>query len=149
MVDVAEYFNLDITTTHAAIAYLDRLQPTDKYSRYEWQMMAICCIIISAKYNEREEDVPPLRKLEEITQQRIPNEVILNYELWALKRMSWKLNGKPLKSLSLSLSRSLSHLMSFFFNFHSQNTSFFLISLYGTWYLTSWRYSIETNKFLF
>jgi hypothetical protein len=63
MVDVAEYFNLHLTTTHAAIAYLDRLQPNEKYSRFEWQMMAICCLIISSKYNECEEHVPPLHKL--------------------------------------------------------------------------------------
>lgn len=93
MIDVCEYFNLDITTTHAAIAYLDRLQPNEKFSRFEWQMMAICCILISSKYNECEEHVPPLRKLEEITQQRIGNDVLLNYELYALKKMSWKLNG--------------------------------------------------------
>jgi hypothetical protein len=47
----------------------------------------------SAKYNESEEDVPDLTTLEEITQQQIPNETVLNYELWALKRMGWKLNG--------------------------------------------------------
>jgi hypothetical protein len=32
--------------------------------------------------------------LEEITQQRIPNAALLNYELWALKKMSWKLNAR-------------------------------------------------------
>lgn len=96
MVDVAEYFNLHLTTTHAAIAYLDRLQPNEKYSRFEWQMMAICCLIISSKYNECEEHVPPLHKLEEITQQAMSNECVLNYELWALKRMGWKLNGTTL-----------------------------------------------------
>lgn len=94
MIDVAEFFNLHPTTTHAAIAYLDRLQPNEKFSRFEWQMLAISCLLISSKYNEREEDVPSLRKLEEITQQVIPNASILNYELWALKRMGWKLNGE-------------------------------------------------------
>jgi hypothetical protein len=93
MVDVAVYFNLHATTTHAAVAYLDRLQPNEKFSRYEWQMLAICCLLISSKYNETEENVPGLRRLEEITQQSIANSTILNYELWALKRMGWKLNG--------------------------------------------------------
>jgi hypothetical protein len=97
MVDVADYFNLHITTTHAAIAYLDRLQPNEKYTRFEWQMMAICCLIISSKYNEMEEHVPALPKLEEITQQTLSNECVLNYELWALKRMGWKLNGMFVK----------------------------------------------------
>ena len=93
MMDVCDYFALHPTTTHAAIAYLDRLQPSDKFSRYEWQMLAICCILISSKYNESEEDVPDLQTLEDITQQPIPNETVLNYELWALKKMGWKLNG--------------------------------------------------------
>lgn len=95
MVDVAEYFSLHPTTTHAAIAYLDRIQPNEKFTRLEWQMLAISCLLISSKYNEMEEHVPSLRKLELITQQTISNASILNYELWALKRMGWKLNGKP------------------------------------------------------
>jgi len=110
MVDVAEYFNLHLTTTHAAIAYLDRLQPNEKYSRFEWQMMAICCLIISSKYNECEEHVPPLHKLEEITQQAMSNECVLNYELWALKRMGWKLNARtPMAFLDsyMSLARCM------------------------------------------
>lgn len=94
MIDVCEYFNLHLTTTHAAIAYLDRLQPNERYSRYEWQMLAICCILISAKYNECEEHVPDRATLEDITQQRIPNETILSYEMFALKRMGWKLNAR-------------------------------------------------------
>lgn len=93
MIDVSDFFSLHITTAHAAVAYLDRLQPSEKCSRYEWQMMAICCIIISSKYNECEEHVPPLHRLEEITQQILTNECILAYELWALKKMGWKLNG--------------------------------------------------------
>lgn len=94
MVDVADFFDLHPTTTHAAIAYLDRLQPNEKFSRFEWQMLAICCMLISSKYNECEEHVPGLHRLEEITQQTISNESVLSYELWALKRMGWKLNAR-------------------------------------------------------
>lgn len=57
-------------------------------------MLAICCILISSKYNECEEHVPDLATLEEITQQSISNETVLNFELWALKRMGWKLNAR-------------------------------------------------------
>lgn len=94
MIDVCEYFNLHPTTTHGAIAYLDRLQPNEKYSRFEWQMLAICCVLVSAKYNESEEDVPDLATLEDITQQKIPNDSLLSYELWALKKMGWRLNAR-------------------------------------------------------
>mmetsp|Transcript_3997 Transcript_3997/g.4083 ORF Transcript_3997/g.4083 Transcript_3997/m.4083 type:complete len:335 (+) Transcript_3997:104-1108(+) len=94
MIDVCDYFALHATTTHAAIAYLDRLQPNEKYSRFEWQMLAICCILISAKYNESEEDVPDLATLEEITRQQISNDGVLNYELWALQRIGWTLSAR-------------------------------------------------------
>ena len=94
MVEVCDYFDLHPTTSHAAIAYLDRLQPNEKCSRLEWQMLAISCILLSSKYNESEEHVPDLATLEEITQQSISNEIILNYELWILKKLGWKLNGK-------------------------------------------------------
>lgn len=94
IVDVCEYFNLHPTTIHATVCYLDRLQPNESFNRQQWQMLAIACILISSKYNECEDSVPDLTTLEEITQQSISNETVLNYELWALKRMGWKLNGK-------------------------------------------------------
>jgi hypothetical protein len=40
-----------------------------------------------------EEDVPDLRSFGEIIQQEIPLQVHLEYELWVLKQMGWKLNG--------------------------------------------------------
>ena len=89
MLDVCANFNLHPTTAHLAVAYLDRIQPNDKFSRFEWQMLAICCIIIASKYNECETHVPDLMTLEEITHQSIPNASLLSYELWTLKRISY------------------------------------------------------------
>ena len=94
MIDVCKHFKLHNTTAHAAVAYLDRLQPNDRFNRFEWQMLAISCIIIASKFNECEDHVPCLRYLEDITQQEIRNETLLSYELWALKRMGWKLNAR-------------------------------------------------------
>ena len=51
-------------------------------------------ILLTAKYNECEEHVPDLQTLEDISQQKLSKDIVLNYELWALKRMGWKLNGK-------------------------------------------------------
>lgn len=51
-------------------------------------------IIFIAKYNECEEHVPDIATLEDISQQTISKETMLNYELWALKRMGWKLNAR-------------------------------------------------------
>jgi hypothetical protein len=93
IVDVCRYFQLHLSTTHTAIAYLDRLQPDESFSRLEWQMLAITCVVIAAKFSEREEDVPSLETLEEITQQQISTSVILNYELWALRKLSWEMNA--------------------------------------------------------
>ena len=90
---MSDYFQLHRTTAHAAAAYLDRLQPNERFTQKEWQLLAVCCIIIAAKFNESEEHVPDLYTLEEITKQRLPNETILNYELWILKKMGWRLNG--------------------------------------------------------
>lgn len=42
-----------------------------------------------AKYYEREQDVPPLSKLEEITQDRLPNKTVLTYEMWIVSRIDW------------------------------------------------------------
>ena len=101
MLDVCDYFNLHATTAHGAVAYLDRLQPNERFTRFHWQMLAICCILISSKYNECEEHVPDFRTLEDITQQRIRNEAVLAHELWALKKMGWRLNVRtPMTFLS-------------------------------------------------
>ena len=50
-------------------------------------------LFLTAKYNEAEEDVPDLHTLENIVKQPISNEVLLKYEMWALQKMGWKLNG--------------------------------------------------------
>ena len=92
--DVCDYFNLHPTSTHMAVAFLDRMQPNEKFTRFEWQMVAICCIVISAKYNECETHVPDLSTIEEITHQQISYTMLLNYELWVLKRMGWKLHAR-------------------------------------------------------
>lgn len=94
MMDVCEYFGLHITTTHAAIAYLDRLQPNDNDSRLEWQMIAISCIMVSSKYLESKDIVPDLATLEKITQQEISKENLLKYELKTLSRLDWILDVK-------------------------------------------------------
>lgn len=56
IMDVGEYFNLHSTTTHAAVAYLDRLQLT-KFSKNKWQMLAISCILISGLFDSRPDPV--------------------------------------------------------------------------------------------
>lgn len=94
MMDVCEYFGLHVTTTHAAIAYLDRLQPNDNDSRLEWQMIAISCIMVSSKYLESKDIVPDLATLEKITQQEITKENLLKYELKTLSRLDWILDVK-------------------------------------------------------
>lgn len=48
--DVGEYFSLHPTTTHSAVAYLDRLHLSG-FSRHEWQMLAISCILIAGTYS--------------------------------------------------------------------------------------------------
>ena len=51
-------------------------------------------IYLPAKYNESESDVPDLETLEYLIQLPIPKETLLNYELWTLQKLGWKLNGK-------------------------------------------------------
>lgn len=48
----------------------------------------------AAKYNESESDVPDLETLEYLIQLPIPKETLLNYELWTLQKLGWKLNGE-------------------------------------------------------
>ncbi len=72
---------------------MDRIQPNEKFCRYQWQLVAICCLIVSSKYNECEEHVPTLKSFACIINHPIPKEVELQYELWLLKQIGWRLNG--------------------------------------------------------
>jgi hypothetical protein len=47
-----------------------------------------------AKYNEMEEDVPDVYSFSGILGHDIPASVALDYELWVLKQMGWKLNAR-------------------------------------------------------
>lgn len=105
ILDVAEHFELHPTTSHAAVCYLDRIQPNEKFCLFQWQMVAVSCITIAAKYNEMEEDVPDLHSLGGLIGQDIPFNVALDYELWVLKLMGWKLNARtPLAFLCCYMS---------------------------------------------
>jgi Cyclin, N-terminal domain len=60
--DVGEYFCLHPTTTHAAVAYLDRLH-LSKFSRHEWQMLAVSCILIAGEEYDLDPDPDPAQSL--------------------------------------------------------------------------------------
>ena len=95
VIDVCRYFKLDLSTTHKAIVYLDRIQPDESYERVEWQMVAITCVLVAAKFNEKEEHLPPLSMFEDITHQKISTAQLLEYELWLLRSLGWELNAYP------------------------------------------------------
>lgn len=73
--------------------------------------------MLSAKYNENEEHVPELVSLQSITQQEIPREELLKYELWALQRMGWILCGKNLSASLVSHNRFMI-IMQYHFSTH-------------------------------
>ena len=111
MLEVSEHLRLHPTTAHAAVSYLDRLQPDDNTTRFEWQMIATTClfiagtmnhiclkfqtyiITIAAKYNETETDVPCINQLESINRITITNEMLLECEWQILNRLDWTLTG--------------------------------------------------------
>lgn len=112
ILDLGVHFKLHVTTSHAAVAYLDRVQPNDKFCRFQWQMVAICCIIIASKYHECEEHVPQLSAFASLINHHIPKNVMLEYELWVLKQMGWKLNARTVMSFLSSYMCDLKALVS-------------------------------------
>ena len=65
---------------------------------FEIFLNELLIIAFAAKYNENEEHVPELAALQGITQQHIPREELLKYEMWALQRMGWILCGNKMLS---------------------------------------------------
>lgn len=60
---------------------------------FSWIPLYLLPVLCVAKYNESETDVPHLETLEYLIQLPIPKDTLLNYELWTLQKLGWKLNG--------------------------------------------------------
>lgn len=89
--DVADKFRLRYTSAAAAIAYLDVCM--DFYNStidfYELQVLAMACLMVGAKMEEQEPDIPLLTQVIKVAGLTCTVEQLSDAELMVLKAWSW------------------------------------------------------------
>jgi hypothetical protein len=83
MCDLGNEFELQFSTTHVAILYLDRILQVNQFSRQKLQLVAMCCCAVAAKFEEAEERVPSMADL--VAYADNPNYTV--YDLHEMERM--------------------------------------------------------------
>lgn len=115
MSDVGEQFNLHQTTIHTSILYLDKIFREQNGAvsphRQKWQLLATACITCASKYEEAEEDCPPIPELLEVTKLRSAGHTSLSFrdgECEVLEYLNWTLRAVcPLHVIGYYLSKGV------------------------------------------
>lgn len=108
MCEVGEAFRIGKTTMHVAVGYLDRILQDVAVTKARLQLVALCCLLIAAKYEEAEENVPTVAVLAEYTNHAYRPVMIHRMEIMVLTRLGWKLTVvTPLHFLGLYLSKGI------------------------------------------
>ena len=98
MSDVGEQCDLHTSTVHVSILFLDKLFRSRDVPRSHWQLMATACLSIAAKYEEAEENCPPIPDLLKLTKLRDVGHTSLTFregEVEVLRHLGWKLRAVP------------------------------------------------------
>lgn len=91
MCEAGDEFQLQSSTMHVAVMYLDRLLQQVDVKRNCLQAAAICCILVASKYEEPEEFVPAISELTEYASNTYTPEYIQKLERDVLDRLGWHL----------------------------------------------------------
>ena len=91
MCDAGDEFELYLSTSHVSVMLLDRVLHKVTLPRNKLQLVAIVCILIAAKYEEREKKVPTLSELNRYAQWAYDPDQIRWMEVRVLKWLEHKL----------------------------------------------------------
>lgn len=98
MSDLGEQCGLHTSTIHVSILFLDKLFRSRDVPRSHWQLMATACVSIAAKYEEAEENCPPIPDLLKLTKLHDVGHTSLTFregEVEVLRHLGWKLRAVP------------------------------------------------------
>jgi len=88
---VGEACGLKNLTTHAAQGFVDMLLDITPVDRSRIQLVAVACILISAKIEEQEDRVPRVCKLTGLCGNIFSRELVLRMESWVLNTFKWEM----------------------------------------------------------
>eukprot|EP00947_MAST-08B_sp_MAST-8B-sp1_P003609 g3609.t1 len=93
MCEAGDEFNLNNSTMHVAVNLLDRVLQGTVVARNRYQLVAMCCIIIAAKYEEVEEAVPTPADMTEYAQGVFTIDHLISMEVIILNKLKWELRA--------------------------------------------------------
>lgn len=108
MSEVGEEYHLTPLTIHMAVKHLDRILSTLDVHKTRLQLVAICCLLIAAKYEELDPKVPAIADLNECSNDAYTPELIKEMEVMVLNHLQWSLDAiTPLHFLHLFLTQGI------------------------------------------
>jgi len=88
---VGEACGLKNLTTHAALGFVDMLLDLTPVDKSRIQLVAIACILISAKIEEQDDKVPRVSTLTGFCGNIFSKEIVLRMESWILNTFKWEM----------------------------------------------------------
>jgi hypothetical protein len=94
MAEVCEEYNLPSVICHLSVRYLDEILGREDVAKSKLQLVALCCILVAAKYREPEDNIPSVDELNECSDRAYTVHLITKMEMLVLKALKWKM-GLP------------------------------------------------------
>jgi hypothetical protein len=126
VLQVGEVYKLHNLTIHMSIAYLDRILGAQAVAKNRLQLVALCCMLTAAKYEELEDCVPTLDELNECCNGAYTSAMIKDMEVNVLTALQWHLGvTTPFHFLSFFLHEGITQLS----HTHTHCTAAFVCAL--------------------
>jgi hypothetical protein len=89
--EIGDGFGLHNVCVQTAVSYLDRILSVYPFRNGNLQLVAIGCLLVAAKYEEREEFVPSLQDLSNASNNAYTLPMIAAMEATLLDKLEWRL----------------------------------------------------------
>lgn len=109
-IQVGEEFGVQRSTAHVAVLLNDRLMIAEKIviPSNQLQLLALCCLLISTKYEEAEERVPNVNELVQFGHLRYTVQQLVELEATVLATLKWRLTEyTPLHFLGYYINKGI------------------------------------------
>lgn len=88
--EVGEQLDLQTVTIHSAVSFLDELMMLTDYVTRDWQLYAVCCLSVAAKYEEAECNMPMISELADAAEISLTTPIVTRGELDLVQnRLQW------------------------------------------------------------
>ena len=104
-------FHLSRSNFHIAVMYMDYTLSRYNFTKYKYDLIALTCLLLAAKYDELDRNIPALNDLIDIAKSKIPSvkaNEIKQCEAYILKLFEWDLKVvTPLLFVELLLTQGV------------------------------------------